>query len=366
MSGDEVVFLAVLVLRLGIPLLIPRFPFPAIVASLVIDAADQTVFQQFTDLDLEGYQGYDKALDNYYLTVAYLSTLRNWIDPVALKTARFLWYYRLLGVTLFELTEVRALLLVFPNTFEYFFIFYEGVRLLWDPRRLGTRQIVGAAAAIWIFVKLPQEWWIHIAQLDFTDFMKEDVLGVEATTPWSEALGENLWFVALLAVVAVGVALGVRSLRRHLPPPDWPLTFDVDRHLDPERLLGPRRPVAVLSWPVFEKVALMTMITIIFAQVLPDNEATPMQIAFGVTFVVVANATVSHLLLRGGHTWRTTGRQFLGMLVVNAIIVLTYIALLRSADRPINEGALVFFVLLLTLIVTLFDRYRGRSTPVPA
>ena len=30
-----------------------------------------------------------------------------------------------------------------------------------------------SAGAIWIFVKLPQEWWIHIAKLDVTDMIAE-------------------------------------------------------------------------------------------------------------------------------------------------------------------------------------------------
>ncbi|MGI9623512.1 MAG: hypothetical protein ACR2PK_11800, partial [Acidimicrobiales bacterium] len=60
---DGLVFAIVVGARLLVPLLIPRFPLPAILAALVIDAADQTVFQQLTDLDLDGYQSYDKALD---------------------------------------------------------------------------------------------------------------------------------------------------------------------------------------------------------------------------------------------------------------------------------------------------------------
>lgn len=39
-------------------------------------------------------------------------------------------------MALFEITQNRALLMIFPNVFEYFFIFYEIVRLRWDPRRL--------------------------------------------------------------------------------------------------------------------------------------------------------------------------------------------------------------------------------------
>ena len=41
----------------------------------------------------------------------------------------FLYYYRMVGVILFEITQVRAILFIFPNTFEYFFIFVEAVRL---------------------------------------------------------------------------------------------------------------------------------------------------------------------------------------------------------------------------------------------
>ena len=94
----------------------------------MLDGIDQTIFQTFTDLDLSGYQSYDKALDVYYLTIAYLSTLRNWSNGFAFEVGRFLFYYRLVGVVLFELLDSRALLLIFPNTFEYYFIVYEALR----------------------------------------------------------------------------------------------------------------------------------------------------------------------------------------------------------------------------------------------
>jgi hypothetical protein len=166
-TSDLLIFWIIVAARFLVPLAIPRFPLPAILAALIIDAADQTIFQQFTNLDLEGYQGYDKALDIYYLTIAYISTLRNWTNLFAFQASRFLFYWRLVGVVLFELTQLRPLLIIFPNTFEYFFIFYEVVRLRWDPKRMTKRFVIGAAAAIWIFIKLPQEYWIHIAQLDW-------------------------------------------------------------------------------------------------------------------------------------------------------------------------------------------------------
>ena len=358
MSGDEIIFVAVLLVRLGVPLLIPRFPLPAILAALVVDAADQTIFQNTTDLDLSGYQGYDKALDVYYLTIAYLSTIRNWTDAFAFRAGQALWYYRLVGVLLFEMTGVRALLILFPNTFEYFFIAYEVVRLRWNPSRLTQRQVVKTAAAIWIFIKLPQEWWIHIAQLDFTDFMKEDVFGVSVDTSWGEAIGENLWFVALIAIVVVAAVVGGRVLRDRLPAPDWGFSMDVDSHLD----LGPvgtdspeRQPL--VSWYMFEKVALVAMVTSIFAYVLPDNDVSVIAVAIPVAIIIAVNSLASTWLARAGISRPGTIREWLIMTAVNLGTAIVLVGLSRTDDSSVNEAALLFFVLLLTLIVTLFDRY---------
>src|SRR4051812_35982911 len=127
---DDVVFLLVIGGRFLLPLLIPRFPLPAIVGCLVLDAADQSIFQAF-GYDPPGYQAYDKAMDVFYLAIGYLATMRNWQNLGAYKVGRFLYFYRLVGVLLFELTHVRTVLLIFPNTFEYFFIAYEAIRTRW-------------------------------------------------------------------------------------------------------------------------------------------------------------------------------------------------------------------------------------------
>ena len=51
--------------------------------------------------------------------------------------AQFLYYYRMIGVVAFELTQNRTILFIFPNTFEYFFLFVELVRLGWNTDRMG-------------------------------------------------------------------------------------------------------------------------------------------------------------------------------------------------------------------------------------
>lgn len=118
------------------------------------------------DLDLDGYQTYDKALDIHYLTVAYLSTIRNWGRPMA--AARVPQHVRVL------LHRHRGL---------------QGVPQPGRPDRPHT--VVTIAAGIWILVNLPQEWWIHVAQLDVTEFVGEHFsgLGLTAAVAAAAAVG---------------------------------------------------------------------------------------------------------------------------------------------------------------------------------
>jgi len=263
LGSAEIVILGVILARLLVPLTIIRFPLPGIVACLVLDAVDQTVFQALApDADLTGYQSYDKALDIYYLVIAYTATLRNWTNRFAVSIARFLIFYRLVGVVLFELSGQRWMLFIFPNTFEYFFIFYEAVRLFWDPRRMDHRVLLGATAFIWVFIKLPQEWWIHIAQLDTTDVVQEKVFGVAPGTPWLETFAARPWVVvAAILVAAAAVAVAWWLARTKLPPRDRPLTIDADAEpgwaVPAERLAAQRARMAATIWhpELLEKAA---------------------------------------------------------------------------------------------------------------
>jgi hypothetical protein len=341
---QTVVFLAVVGSRFFVPLLIPRFPLPALVAALVIDGVDQSIFQAF-GYDPPGYQSYDKAMDVYYLAVAYLSTLRNWTSRPAFRVAQFLYFYRLVGVVAFELTQWRTLLLVFANTFEYFFIAYELVRLRRDPSRYSLRFWVVTAAAIWVFVKLPQEWWIHVAQLDFTDQL--------ALHP---ALGP-----VIVAVLVVAAAAFWWLVRPRLSPPDWPLRIAADPV--PAQVATWQQRGAwlavhgrLLSTATLEKVVLVGLISIIYAEVLPDLDATVTGVFAGLAVLVLANAAVTLALARGG---RGTNRALLAFglrVVVNLAVVLVARALLGA--RGIDLGAALFFVAMLSLLTLLDDWYR--------
>jgi hypothetical protein len=275
---------------------------------------------------LTHYQGYDKALDIYYLTIAYISTLRNWTNLFAFKISQFLFYYRLFGVTLFETTYdgsgPRYLLLFFPNTFEYFFIFYEIVRLRWNPVKMPRYITIGAMWAIWVFIKIPQETWIHIAQLDMTDFVKENILGIPADSTVSEVVAAINWplFIVLIIVLVAAIVLLVRWLGKKTPPADytWAIKADpIPDYVEKEMERMKHEPEPFFNWALVEKIVMVSLIGIIFAQVLPDVRATNLQLAVGVAFVIVINTLVSHWFARRGTEWASIVRQFVVMAVVN-------------------------------------------------
>ncbi len=361
-SSDLVIFWAVVLARFLIPLFILRYPLPTIIVALILDGVDQTVFQTFTNLPLDGYQGYDKALDIYYLAIAYISTMRNWTNHFAFQTSRFLYYYRLIGVVLFEYLHLRWLLLVFPNTFEYFFIFYEAVRVRWDPRRMSKQLIIGAAAFIWIFIKLPQETWIHILQMDATDFIKETIYGVPATSDWGTTLmAKPLVTFGIIAAVVLLVVVAWWLITRKLPPADWsakfkadPLPEEIDEARERAKLTAQN---GIFNVALLEKFVLIGLISLVFGKILPGRTGSDLQLLVGIAFVVVVNAFLSQWLARRDRGIESAMRQFLVMVVVNFGLALFYILILPSFSGSLNLVNTLFFVLLLTLIVTLFDMY---------
>ena len=224
MDGVQIVFVAVVATRFILPLFIPRYPLPAIIGCLVVDAADQSIFQAF-GYDPPGYQSYDKAMDVFYLAIAYLATLRNWRGLPAYRVGQFLYFYRLVGVVAFELTGGPHAAAHLP---EHLRVLLH--RLRGDPHPLGAdglrlRWWVVTAGLIWVFVKLPQEYWIHVAQLDVTDFLAEHswatpLLIVRSSPDWRSSGSPSCPACGLRTTP--GSSPPTRSPSRWTPPPRCP------------------------------------------------------------------------------------------------------------------------------------------------
>lgn len=348
-ADDTAIVVAIVAARLLVPLLIPRFPLVIIVA-LALDGVDNSLLAQFTEIDLTAdgpYQSWDKALDIYYLAIAYLSTMRNWTSDAAFRISQFLFYYRLLGVVLFELFTARSMLLIFPNTFEYFFIAYEVIRLRFDPSRVTARFWLATAAVLWVVVKLPQEYWIHIAQRDMTDTIRETPL-----------VGVGL---AVAAMVALAVLLLV--VRPILGAPTWGWRFLSDELptslRDAHRRHAARLRRGLLVWgELVEKAALLALLCIIFASILPNVGASPLQVTIGVVLIVVANAAISMGFVLRSHVGIPSAVARFGALVgVNLALVFVANRVL-TGDDDFQLGSGLFFAFLITLIIWLYDVYR--------
>jgi hypothetical protein len=347
--------------RLLVPLLIPRIPLPAILACLIIDAVDQTIFQKYTTINLDNYQSYDKALDIYYLSIAYLSTFRNWTNEAAFKISQFLFYYRMVGDALFQITDIRAFLFIFPNTFEYFFIFYSVVALRWNPKKLSTKFLIGVAAFIWIFIKLPQEYWIHIAQIDTTDFIKENIFHVPVTTTFPELIAMFPWIIPVSIGVVLLIIVATWYLIKKLPPADLRFTFAsrvADRALPVFKNNGFKNMLKGYRNDYLEKIAFVSLVLIIFSYVFPNFRGTNIQIIFGVVITILVNAIFSYLLLNSSRFNSKLISNFFLMYVVNTWIMLIYAKIVAGFGNPVSFLTIMYFAYVMTLITVLYDRFK--------
>jgi hypothetical protein len=153
-------------------------------------------------------------------------------------------------------------------------------------------------------------------------------------------------------------------ITRRLPPADRSPTFNADKNqprVDSDRIDSMRKQMAskVFDRELLEKIVLVALVSVIFGRMLPGVEASPLGIAVGVAVVIAVNGWISDYLIRRARTlgYHTATRQFLGTLVVNVVIVAIGQWILDVLRGPTLQHALVF-VLLLSLIVTLYDRYR--------
>ncbi len=114
----------------------------------------------------------------------------------------------------------------------------------------------------------------------------------------------------------------------------------------------------LLNSKLLEKAVMVSLISIIFSQVLPGVRATNLELVLGVTVIVFANVLISHWFSTHGRHWKSIIREFFGMALVNFGLVMLYANLMINAEGSIKLSNTLFFALLLTLLVTLYDRYR--------
>lgn len=148
-----------LVIRLLMPLIILRFPLIGILLCAGSDVVDYPYLGT-----IENYQLLDKLLDTYYLSFAAIAALR-WKDIWVRRIALGAYVWRVIGVALLFATDQRWLLMVFPNFFEMFFIFYLlYIHLSKRTQLISSNAIAGIIIFILLIPKMVQEYILHVYQ----------------------------------------------------------------------------------------------------------------------------------------------------------------------------------------------------------
>lgn len=166
--------ITVLALRLLGPLLIFRWPLAgALLSQLVFDMFDVVIWDAMGTLPKIDYTSWEKPLDLYQLTLQLIICFK-WTQPLARRWAKGLYFWRLAGFVLYEITRERVIFLVFPNLFFTFYIFYL-LCLKWNKGHWFDRQrsVLMILAALVFLIKLPQEYLLHYARVEPWTFLKQ-------------------------------------------------------------------------------------------------------------------------------------------------------------------------------------------------
>jgi hypothetical protein len=110
---------------------------------------------------LQNYQTFDKWADVVYM-LTFLWVANKWEGPER-KIAIALFAFRMIGFVTFELTQIRPILLAFPNVFEFWFVFVAIRRHYWPNYEMPRKRIVRWLIIV-LVLKLGQEWVLHGGQ----------------------------------------------------------------------------------------------------------------------------------------------------------------------------------------------------------
>jgi hypothetical protein len=158
MSTEELV---IAIIRIAGSLLVFRWAFAGGVIAILVDLADLFLRSYLQLGGISDYQSFDKWLDQVYL-LAFLVVALRW-QGTPRNVAVALYLYRLVGFVVFELTGSRAVLLAFPNVFEFWFLFVAAQRHWWPEFRY-TRYNTTVVLGLLTVLKLLQEFVLHVAK----------------------------------------------------------------------------------------------------------------------------------------------------------------------------------------------------------
>ncbi len=172
MTTEEIIIAVVRVVG-SLPVLV--FPFPGAIIAMLVDLSDLFLMNLLDEGGVRDYQEFDKWLDQVYMFTFLIVALRWQGTPRHIAVG--LYAYRLVGFVTFEVSQERDVLILFPNLFEFWFVFVSGAKFLrlderWqgEPRLRGlvpfryTRGQLAVVLPVLLAVKLLQEFALHVGR----------------------------------------------------------------------------------------------------------------------------------------------------------------------------------------------------------
>ncbi len=240
-------------------------------------------------------------------------------------------------------------------------------------------------AVIWFLFKLPHEWWIHIAQLDATDFIKVKILGASAATSFWRAIIEapavtgSLIFVAAILVMVFRRYVHVRrsqaaeaktageAPKARIAHWTRPVTAGLAEVVGSSHRLRQKLRVAILRGHtasnvrpkvLIEKIVIVTVVAVIFQQVLPGLEANGVQTALFIALAIIATDFLLRWVVRRFGIPISPGVDLFVTAVLNFFFVIVFQLIIPFISPKYNLASVLIFASLITLFVTLYDHYR--------
>jgi hypothetical protein len=168
--------LIVIALRLLVPLLIFRYNLFGAILAMLLDGVDVILVDLMSIGGFEGhYHTTDKILDSWYLAIELIVAL-GWDNPWAKWPAVALFAYRAVGVVLFEVTQARIALFIFPNLFENWWLYVVIVAKWWPHLSPASWKSTLVPLFILLVPKMAQEYLLHFAEAQPWDWTKDNIL----------------------------------------------------------------------------------------------------------------------------------------------------------------------------------------------
>lgn len=168
-------WIVVILIRLLVPLLILRFQLAGSLLAIIADNLDVVIVDYLGVKDFRPYNQIDKSLDTYFALIQGY-TILFWKNKIAKSIGFALLTYRLIGVIIYELTNLRVLLLIFPNIFLPFYIGYLAIiRFSKKDLSKSYRAFIPLLVVVTVY-KLAHEYMLHIAQFPIYSVIKNTFL----------------------------------------------------------------------------------------------------------------------------------------------------------------------------------------------